>query len=87
MGPGVIRDPDDDDDKDDDDLDDLEDLDDLDDEALDPDDDSDDDDATDSADVRQAQAAIESTFDEVTRIAGRYGARLPVPRAQLSSIA
>ena len=50
-------------------------------------DDSDDDDTADSADVRQAQAAIESTFDEVTRIAGRYGARLPVPRAQLSSIA
>lgn len=41
----------------------------------------------DSASVDAAQDAIETTFDEVERIAGRYGARLPVPRAQLSTIA
>ena len=31
------------------------------------------------ADMTEAQAAIESTFDEVERIAGSYGAAMPAP--------
>jgi hypothetical protein len=36
--------------------------------------------------VSEAQAAIASTFDEVERIAHRYGARLPMPIEEVRSM-
>ena len=40
-----------------------------------------------SAEVEQAERAIESTFDEVERLARKYGAHMPVPPAELRTIA